>query len=143
MRLGLISVAPYDGLVRGSRLASGPKLGGRLSLVALVVVVSAPALWGGVVAGSARAASGQEALTLRLSDLAPGYLVGDDSGCGLSLAGEGAPRVLVGLGRRYRHRGCLIQFERLWVPPGASPGPALVESAAIEFEDEAGAVAAF
>ena len=118
-----------------------PKVGGPLSLVALVVVVSAAALWGGVAGGSPRAASGTEALTLRLSDLGPGYLVGDDSGCGLSFAGEGAPRVLAGLGRRYRHRGCVIQFERLWAPPGEPPAPALVESAAIEFRSEAGAVA--
>jgi hypothetical protein len=116
-------------------------VGGPLSLVALVVVVSAAALWGGVAGGSPRAASGTEELTLRLSDLGPGYLVGDDSGCGLSLAGEGAPRVLVALGRRYRHRGCVIQFERLWVPSGEPPAPALVESAAIEFQGEAGAVA--
>ena len=118
-----------------------PKVGGPLSLVALVVVVSAAALWGGVAGASPRAASGTEALTLRLSDLGPGYLVGDDSGCGLSFAGEGAPRVLAGLGRRYRHRGCVIQFERLWAPPGEPPAPALVESAAIEFRGEAGAVA--
>jgi hypothetical protein len=118
-------------------------VGGRLSLVALVVLVTAAALWSGVAAGLPRAASGPEALTLRLSDLGPGYLVGDDSGCSLSLGGEGAPGVLVGLGRRYRHRGCLIQFERLWVPPAEPPGPALVESAAIEFGREAGAVAGF
>jgi hypothetical protein len=136
-------MAPYDGLVRGSRPASAPRVGGRLSLVALVVLVFAAALWDGVAGGSPRAASGPEALTLRLSDLRPGYLVGDDGGCGLSLAGEAAPRALVRLGRRYRHRGCVIQFERLWVPPGGPPAPALVESAAIEFQGEAGAVAGF
>jgi hypothetical protein len=67
-----------------------------------------------------RASNGPENLTLRLGDLAPGYLVGDDSGCGLVLIGEGSPRELSGL-RRHRHRGCASQFERLWVAPGG-PG---------------------
>ena len=45
-----------------------------------------------------------------------------------------------GLGR-HRHRGCGSQFERLWVPPGGSAGPPLVESVAIRFASGAGAEA--
>jgi hypothetical protein len=51
--------------------------------------------------------------------------------------------VLVRLERRYRHRNCSIQFERLWVEGGKPPRPALVESAAFTFQREAGAVAGF
>jgi hypothetical protein len=106
-------------------------------LLALAGVVAAAIL---PVAG--QAAGGARDLTLRLSDLAPGYLVGDDSGCGLGLTGEGAPRELLRL-ERHRHRGCIMEFERLWAPPGEPSGPPLVESAAFRFSREAGAVAAF
>jgi hypothetical protein len=96
----------------------------------------------GLAAAPAHASSGPENLTLRLGDLPPGYLVGDDSGCGLYLAGEGSPRALTGM-RRHRHRSCMSQFEQLWVSPGTPAGPPLVESDAIRFATDAGAVAAF
>jgi hypothetical protein len=91
---------------------------------------------------AAHASGGPEQLTLRLVDLPPGYLVGDDRGCGLSLFGEGAPPELRGL-RQHHHRGCGIEFERLWIPLGEAAGPALVESAAYRFATDDGAVAAF
>ena len=90
----------------------------------------------------AHASGSPEQLTLRLVDLPPGYLVGDDSGCGLSLFGEGAPAELGDL-RRHRHRGCVSEFERLWIPPGEAAGPALVESAAYRFATDDGAAAGF
>jgi hypothetical protein len=103
-------------------------------LLALVAV--------GLAAAPARASSWPENLTLRLGDLPRGYLVGDDSGCGLFLAGEGSPRALAEM-RRYRHRTCHSQFEQLWVAQGPPAGPPLVESAAIRFATDAGATAAF
>ena len=106
--------------------------------LALAVIVAAAIL----PAAAGQAAGGPRDLTLRLSDLAPGYLVGDDSGCGLGLTGEGAPRELLRL-ERHRHRGCIMEFERLWAPPGEASGPPLVESAAFRFSGEAGAVAGF
>jgi len=96
----------------------------------------------GLAAAPARASNGPENLTLRLGDLPRGYLVGDDSGCGLYLAGEGSPRALAEM-RRHRHRTCESQFEQLWVAPGAAAAPPLVESAAIRFATDAGAAAAF
>jgi hypothetical protein len=125
-----------------SKSARALKVSGRAPFLALVVVAAAT-LSSGVGMGSPSAASRAENVTLRLSDLASGYLVGDDSGCGLGFADEGAPGVLVRLQRRHPQRGCSIQFERLWVPTGEPPGPALVESAAFEFRSEAGATAGF
>jgi hypothetical protein len=108
-------------------------------LVAALVV----AAWLGVAAAApARSPDGPENLTLRLGDLSPGYLVGDDSGCGLTLIGEGSPPALSGL-RRHRHHGCVSQFEQLWVAPGTPAGPRLVESAAFRFAEEPGAEAGF
>jgi hypothetical protein len=75
-------------------------------------------------------------LTLRLPDLGRGYLVGDDSGCGVSLFEEGAPG---SLRRLDRPRGCTTQFERLWTAPGVPTAPALVESSALVFRRAAGA----
>lgn len=118
-----------------------PVLGRRVSLGFGVAAIAAVVVGAGVP--QARAAPGPEELTLRLSDLAPGYLIGDDSGCGLGLAGDGAPRSLITLARRYRPRGCVIQFERLWVPTGEVPGPPLVESTALHFGRETGATAGF
>jgi hypothetical protein len=106
-----------------------------LALAAIVAAAILPA-------AQARADGAPRDLTLRLSDLAPGYLVGDDSGCGLGLTGEGAPRALLRL-ERHRHRGCSMEFERLWAPPGEPSGPPLVESAAFRFSREPGAVAGF
>ena len=106
--------------------------------LALVVIVAAAIL----PAAPVQAAGAPRDLTLRLLDLAPGYLVGDDSGCGLGLTGEGAPRELLRL-ERHRPRGCIMEFERLWAPPGEPSGPPLVESAAFRFSREAGAVAGF
>lgn len=108
----------------------------RRSSLGFALIVAAAIL----PAAASQAAGGPRDLPLRLSDLAPGYLVGDDSGCGLGLTGEGAPRELLRL-ERHRHRGCIMEFERLWAPPDEPPGPPLVESAAFRFSREEGAAA--
>jgi hypothetical protein len=105
--------------------------------LALAIIVAAAIL----PAAAAQAAAPRD-LTLRLSDLARGYLVGDDSGCGVGLTGEGAPRELLRL-ERHRHRGCIMEFEQLWALPGEPSGPPLVESATFRFSREAGAVTGF
>jgi hypothetical protein len=109
----------------------------------IVVAVAAVGLAGGAGANASPAAPGPVNLTLRLSDLAPGYLVGDDSGCGSGLVGEGVPADLENAMRQHRHRGCVSQFELLWAPPGAPAGPPLVESTAFRFAQQSGAEAAF
>lgn len=66
-----------------------------------------------------------ERLTLRLSDLGPGYVMGD---------GPGIPAELPGFGR-LGPLGSRASFERAWTVPGVEPGPAIVESQAFVFPD--------
>jgi hypothetical protein len=68
-------------------------------------------------------------MLLRLHDLPPGYLVGDDSGCG-QMGTEGAPPELAVFVVENHPRGCSFQYERLYRLPGHRPYPALVESMA-------------
>jgi hypothetical protein len=77
---------------------------------------------------------------LRLVDVGPGYVVGEDGGCGSSFGREGTPRPLVRLERRHRFDGCGIEFDEAWAPPGVRR-PADVESYAYVFRDSAAAAA--
>jgi hypothetical protein len=110
----------------------------RSSLVVCVALCIA-----GMTGSAAEAASDPEHVPLRLSDLAAGYQVGDDSGCALDLVDEDTPRVLIELARNHSPRICAMEFERLWVEPGRPPGPALIESTVSAFDDVAGAEAGF
>jgi hypothetical protein len=82
-----------------------------------------------------------EDLVLRLVDVGPGYVVGDDGGCGSSFGREGTPRPLVRLERRHRFDGCGIEFDEAWAPSGVRR-PADVWSHAYVFRDPAAAAAA-
>jgi hypothetical protein len=90
---------------------------------------------------TAGARTDPEDLVLRLADLADGYVVGDDGGCGSSFGREGTPPALVRLERRHRFNGCGIEFDEAWAAPGPRR-PAGVESGAYVFRDPAGAAAA-
>jgi hypothetical protein len=92
--------------------------------------------------GTADANADPRDLTLRLADVGTGYLVGDDSGCGMTLSDEGAPRSLVRLQQQHPQRNCSTEFEQLWAA-AEPPGPRLVESFVFEFETTAGAEAGF
>jgi hypothetical protein len=81
-----------------------------------------------------------EDFVLRLVDVGPGYVVGDDGGCGSSFGREGTPRPLVRLERRHRFDGCGIEFDEAWAPPGMRR-PANVESHAYVFRNSAAAAA--
>ena len=91
-------------------------------------------------ATTATAAADVDTLPLRLSDLSPGYVVGDDSGCGLRFGDEGLADVLRELERDHDYAACGMDFERLWPRAGAPP---LVQSEAYEFASVEGARAAF
>ena len=67
-------------------------------------------------AGGAQTAP--EDLLLRLADMGPGYVVGDDGGCGSSFGREGTPPPLVRLERRHRFSSCGIEFDQAWSPRG-------------------------
>jgi hypothetical protein len=89
----------------------------------------------------AGAQSAPEDLVLRLADVGPGYVVGDDGGCGSGFGREGTPRALVRLERRHRFDGCGIEFDEAWAPPGVRRA-ADVWSHAYVFRDSAAAAAA-
>ena len=84
--------------------------------------------------GTAQEQAGEDgdpaALTVQRDDLPRVYRVGDDSGCG-PMGVEDAPPRLAALVRAERPRACVIQLERIY-----GSEPALVESAAVVFEDE-------
>ena len=67
---------------------------------------------------AAPAAAATEDLPLRLTDLAPGYRVGDDSGCGLTFGDEGLAPVLRRLEREHDYEACGTEFERQWPRAG-------------------------
>lgn len=81
-----------------------------------------------------------EDLVLRLADLGPGYVVGDDGGCGSGFGREGTPPALVRLERRHRFSSCGIEFDEAWSPPGLKRAPD-VDSHAYVFREPAGAAA--
>ncbi len=104
-----------------------------LWLAVALVLLSAPAA-NAYTEPSGKLVAGSEETALRLHDLAPGYQVGDDSGCGpLGPAVEGD------WPRRFEHRylrwvlrnwpeGCIYQYEQIFAVPGLEPAPPLVEA---------------
>lgn len=92
------------------------------------------------LASTATAAPHPERMTLRLSDLDPGYQLSNDSGCGFALAGEGYPRSLTRLYLRYPHTGCETDLRDSWTP-GVTPRPPRISSTAFVFLDPAGPAA--
>ncbi|MFL5834616.1 MAG: hypothetical protein ACJ76B_11660 [Solirubrobacterales bacterium] len=99
---------------------------------------------------SGKLLAGSEETALRLHDLPPGYLLGDDGGCGpLGPGGEeGEPSGK--LQRRYlrwlvRHRpeGCLYQYEQVFKVPGLGPAPPLVEVETVNTPSEEAAAVGF
>ena len=107
-----------------------------LACVAMVALGDAPAT-------AQDPAADPQNLVLRLSDLPPGYSVGDDSGCGMTLSDESAPPELVQIQAQHPQRNCAIEFERRWRPTTGPTGPPYVESEAMVFETTAGSEAAF
>jgi hypothetical protein len=90
-------------------------------------------------AGTLPPADDPAALTLRLPDLGPGYVVSDEEDADALCV----PYQLTGLPGRPVHRGCDIDFTRAWRAPRAPAGPAIVESDAYVFDDAAALVTAF
>jgi hypothetical protein len=97
-----------------------------------VLMASAP--------GTAEAQTGPRDLVLRLPDMGPGYVVGDDGGCRTSFGREGTPTPLVRLERRRPFSGCDIEFEEAWRRRGVRR-PGDVHSHAYVFRDPAAAAA--
>lgn len=100
-----------------------------LPLAAVVVLALAAAAALGSRGSAATPAPGPRQMLLRLHELPPGYLVGDDSGCG-GLGIEDAPAELAAFVLKYRPWGCSFEYERLYRLPGRKPYPPLVESMA-------------
>jgi hypothetical protein len=69
-------------------------------------------------------------LTLRLTDVQRGYLLGDDGGCS-RMGAEGASARLRDIVRRVPARVCEVQLERKWGTAPPAQQPALVESLAL------------
>jgi hypothetical protein len=88
--------------------------------------------------GAAAGRTGPQNLVLRLPDLGPGYVVGDDGGCSTTFGREGAPMPLVRLERRRPFSGCDIEFDEAWSPAGVNR-PAHVSGHAYVFRDPAAA----
>jgi len=103
----------------------------RLGIVLLALAVP---LLAATPAGAAPYAA---RLTLRLSDVGPGYLMGDDSGCGV-IAGEGATWELTQIYLDHPHLGCAAQLTEMWAPVGSPPRPSAITSAAYLFRDTTG-----
>lgn len=103
-----------------------------------LAILAASLLLAGAPAGAAPASlTPPETLTLRLSDLGPGYVIGD-RGCGSAIAGEGATQTLTAIYLDHRHLGCTTELMELWAPPGTPPRPSSVETAAYRFRDATG-----
>lgn len=94
--------------------------------VAVALLVAAPA-----------AAASPEELALRLADIGAGYVIPADGCVSTTLRGADRSRVVDEVAA-LPHRGCEIEFSRVWVAPGAPAGPDLVSSRAFVFEDVAG-----
>jgi len=77
-------------------------------------------------------------LTLRLSDVGPGYVLPDDFGCGSVLAGEGMPWAVTRIYLRHRHLGCTADLMEAWAPADTAPRPDAITSAAWVFKDAVG-----
>jgi len=100
----------------------------------------------GCVAAPAAAAAPEplsaEQLTLRLPDLGPNYVTGVHFDCAEEADGVGGPAPVERLAKRFDLSWCMRDFHRIWVAPGAHPGPFYVKSAALLFENDADARAA-
>ena len=90
--------------------------------------------------GAAAAQADPEDLVLRLSDLGPGYVVGDDGGCLTTFGREGTRMPLVRLERRHPFSACGIEFDEAWRPFGVRR-PADVSGHAFVFRDPVAAEA--
>jgi hypothetical protein len=95
----------------------------RLRGLAVLLLLVAAACGGS--ASSANDVSPVRDLTLRLPDLPPGYIVGDDTGCG-NVGTEDAPSRLEELIRRLHPRACNVLFERAWASTSPDRQPAVV-----------------
>lgn len=102
------------------------------AIACIALLASAPAAGG--------AQTDPEDLLLRLADVGPGYVVGDDGGCGSSFGREGTPPPLFRLESRHRFSSCGIEFDQAWSPPGLRRAPD-VESYAYLFREPVGAAA--
>jgi len=111
-----------------------------LALAAILLLAGCGADNGGAPGDSNVKASDAELLTLRLSDLPPGFVLGDDRGCG-GLGVEGASDRLAAFVVDVRPTSCLSQFE--YVGDARADVPAVVESSAIVLADSDEARRAF
>jgi hypothetical protein len=126
-------------LRNGARRGAGARLPLGAGTVAVVLACAAM-----VAPASAQdPAADPQNLVLRLSDLPRGYLVGDDSGCGMTLSDESAPPELVQIQAQHPQRNCGIEFERRWEPTAGTTGPPYVDSETFVFETTLGAEAAY
>jgi hypothetical protein len=100
--------------------------GAALLALAVALLAAAPA-------SAARPAD----LALRLADLGAGYVIPAGTCVPTRLRGDGESRVVDQIAAM-RHRGCEIEFSRVWVAPGAPAGPDLVSSRTFLFDDVAG-----
>jgi hypothetical protein len=115
----------------------------RLAAVVIVALAAVATPAGGIGRAAQPADLDPRLLMLRVPDLAPGYVVGDDTSCGVALVGEeGTAQALTDLTARYRYRGCVTAFERRWAPLRSPPGPGLVNSDVVVFDGADGAHAA-
>ena len=103
----------------------------RLGIVVLALAVAL------LAATPADAAPFAARLTLRLPDVGPGYLMGDDPGCGV-IAGEGATWELTRIYLDHPHLGCDTELMEMWAPIGSPPRPGAITSAAYLFRDTTG-----
>ncbi|HEU5252324.1 MAG TPA: hypothetical protein VFU16_03230 [Solirubrobacterales bacterium] len=102
-----------------------------LGIAVALVLLAAPTA-AALTKPSGKLVAGSEETVLRLHDLAPGYQVGDDSGCGPLGPSEGdGPRGK--LERRYLRwllrywpEGCYFEYERRFEVPSLGPQPPLV-----------------
>lgn len=108
-------------------------------LAAITAVAAACALTFAAPAVAAPARPGD--LTLRLADVGRGYVIGDDPGLTLAIAGEGATRALTEIYLQHPHAGSVAELTELWAPPGSARRPDHVSSAAFVFDDAAGPAA--
>jgi hypothetical protein len=90
-----------------------------------------------LLAATPASATRPEDLTLRLADIGAGYVISGDACVSTTLRGDGRSRVVDEIAA-LPHRGCEIEFSRVWVAPGAPTGPDLVSSRAFVFDDAAG-----
>jgi len=99
----------------------------------LLILLAACALAIGAGASTALAASAPGDLTLRLTDLDPGFSL---------FFGPCETEPALAETTRFENRNCVIEFTRFWTAPGAQPGPVQIYSAAAVFANARRAAAA-